>query len=102
MSAFTQGTWQYNGYDILATGENSTNTHYIACMYWNGSHAEMDANARLIASAPEMFEVLIVAQEEIQQALQQGANTPGLYKALRRITAVIEGINPSKNALLWQ
>ena len=56
MSKFTQGKWEYGMHSIKAVTPEETIG--IAFVYKANSQEETEANARLIASAPQMYELL--------------------------------------------
>lgn len=56
VSGWTKGPWNLDGCDVVSRSEDAT----ICTIQWSGDgrEAEDDANARLIAAAPEMAEML--------------------------------------------
>ena len=66
MSEFTKGTWiiDTDGNGIYSDTEEYQ-VAYISYINYN-KNKEMQANARLIAAAPEMYEMLIFALKEAE------------------------------------
>lgn len=59
MAAFSTGPWQRTGSNIYApAGEGDISVHYDVAHVNNIHDDEGKANARLIAEAPEMFNLL--------------------------------------------
>ncbi len=84
MSAHTPGPWRAGGYTsgpLLVTGAPDAETPYpgrpVVCNVGIGTNPRHQADARLIAAAPEMLEVLRAAmarQWALQTHLHHGVN----------------------------
>lgn len=76
MSKHTPGPWEitvnnYDHYGIHQAGMNG-----MAIIWINKQHSEMDdANARLIAAAPELLEALRQAADELDAIMNQKGHT---------------------------
>jgi len=55
MSKHTPGPWGLDGVHEVV---DATSAGVVQLWHWNKSNNERDANARLIAAAPEMYEAL--------------------------------------------
>lgn len=68
MSVHTPGTWTYvedDGVFVICPVDENCDDEVIGCVYINGIN-DPEANARLIASAPEMHVALIGAVEVLR------------------------------------
>jgi hypothetical protein len=86
-SKHTPGDWyQYQG-DYIATDQ-----HYVARVMDHVSDKELQANIRLIAKAPEMYEriVMLLAYRQRNTANFQLEKADDHFRALRRIIDEIE------------
>ena len=54
----TPGPWQQNGSHIYGPDANNANHHWPVCQMWYHGKPSDDANARLIAAAPDLLEAL--------------------------------------------
>lgn len=78
MSNHTQGTWMYcqlsnNEYDIV-TPEGDT-VAYLNVLNNSTTAPELEANARLMASAPDLLDALDRALPFVEDALHDGIYT---------------------------
>lgn len=48
---------------------------------------------KLIAHAPEMYELLCEVSDELGEAVQEGVITPGVYKVIRKVLALMSELN---------
>ena len=73
MGMYTPGPWKV-GPEFAYEIQTSNGKHEIATAYWPDTHIdeEIEANARLIAAAPEMLDMLI----ELQDFKCHGYTTP--------------------------
>ena len=82
MSKFTQGKWEYVMRSIRAITPKETIG--VAFIYCSNGQEEAEANARLIAAAPEMYELLKALWESSNDA-EVGGVKLGAKKLLARI-----------------
>lgn len=52
---------------------------------------------QLVTNAPEMYELLWQVSEEIDEALHQGVITEGIYRASRKILALLSEVNVERH-----
>jgi hypothetical protein len=85
MSEHTPGLWYLTDENEIVSKDNLRGHEgVIAQVQRNGTAAETRMNARLIAAAPEMFEALKVARNNIEDcaAGRQSINSPATAKHL--------------------
>lgn len=82
MSKYTPGPWNYNEtYGLIMAGKE---VEVAACHA--GSGTDTKANARLIASAPDLLSVL----EDVKEYLEDGHTpTPDVVSEMRRVVAAV-------------
>ena len=106
MSKHTPGPWMINGYDIIPQGIRKDSTAILARVYHsynpasNGGAYDLrdlpqEANARLIAAAPEMLETLQFVNSYVGHSCNiEYGNTLGVDRCAKcKILAVIEKVN---------
>ena len=59
---FTPGPWEHKGYRVYRKG-----SYAVAWIEQQGPHSEWQANGKIIAAAPAMYEALQVAQRYLKQ-----------------------------------
>ena len=101
MSEFTQGKWyviQGAGIDELdVISEDKRNICYLfgySFSRWN----EQKANARLIAAAPEMYELLYEALQELKGYDPIGNGISTIYPDIEELLARIDGDSQEVNS----
>lgn len=74
MTEHTPGPWKIDGtYIVNPLGDTPKGHYSIAeCSFHNGARAECDANARLIASAPDLLAACLAVSEEATDANRNG------------------------------
>lgn len=65
----------------------------------NGQSDEDRGNARLIAHAPEMYELLCEVSDELGEAVHQGVITEGIYKVIRKVLALVSELNIERHGI---
>ena len=85
--AFTPGPWGYSEGEIYRG--NNPIASVIPSFGWFRKTAEDEANARLIAAAPEMFEVLSELLDTLEMSKGYGFDEE--YEKAREVLAKVEG-----------
>ena len=83
----TPGPWGYSEGEIYRG--NNPIASVIPSFGWFRKTAEDEANARLIAAAPEMFEVLSELLDTLEMSKSYGFDEE--YEKLREVLAKVEG-----------
>ncbi len=67
MSKHTKGPWTASGFDEEYTDQINIkgDGFYVAAAIWMGNPGEQEANARLIAAAPELLEALEAVLQQV-------------------------------------
>ncbi len=94
MPQFTQGKWFYepkSGY-IRSEHDGTYVAHIVGAGCEDEKGEEAQANARLIATAPEMYDLLCVLHHE--DAIPE--NLPCGYQALKRFRSIVEAVTGNK------
>ena len=103
MSNYTQGPWKADGYSIY---QASTGTRHVAEIAYTGPHhtppeeypkscrLQDEANARLIAAAPELLDTLMMIDPFPVEEVEESRNGNTVYceitvKEIRLIRAAI-------------
>ena len=88
MSKFTPGKWMVDGNGVSVFDERKEATLFIVdnVWEWEDTEGEADANARLIAAAPEMYAFL----KDCVEALYMNA-CPKLKRRALELLASIDG-----------
>ncbi|MCX6217581.1 hypothetical protein [Spirosoma sp.] len=102
MSKHTEGPWRAEGWEDLVVNSKDGTTLCLAAGPKNATIAEMKANAKLIAAAPEMFEALTgladYAHEQIQDYcadIQEGGHPdPDALMKWNRVIYAIQSACP--------
>ena len=85
MSKFTGGKWEVDviyGDRYVVYAETQDDAQAVADCYDN---EDSEANARLIAAAPEMYEMLEIAQESLREHRYDSPTAERIEKLLDRI-----------------
>ena len=85
--AFTPGPWGYSEGEIYRG--NNPIASVIPSFGWFNKTAEDDANARLIAAAPEMYRVLSDILDTLEMSKGYGFDEE--YDKVREVLAKVEG-----------
>lgn len=90
-SKHTPGPWVYHPGDVINAPCIKAGKSGI-CLLQQNAHPEIrDANAHLIASAPELLEALKDALKSIKYRNDNGANELGLQYLIEGVIAKAEG-----------
>jgi hypothetical protein len=88
MNAFTPGPWLAKDAGVVSMGGGS-NVVCEAPIHYLESAKNWEANARLIAAAPQLLEVLLVAECGIQELCNDQDPANECWNTLRLCRAVI-------------
>jgi hypothetical protein len=82
MSKYTKGPWTYAG--------RPGDVHLVECGDWNVARVECESDARLIASAPDLYE-LALSMESYLTGVPMTAESSSLVDRLNLIKEKIKG-----------
>jgi len=85
--------WKQEGTDFYHIRSKKEFTDLIATVHrWKGyiDKREAEANAKLIAAAPDMLDALMVAKAHLEYAIEFGAGAGGESKAIEIIDRAIK------------
>lgn len=91
MSKHTSGPWAvFNQSDVFTNRDDGKVSEYIAdCAVEELELSEIQANARLIAAAPELLEALILLEREMVESGNAGSVDYGWKPAIEKTRAAI-------------
>ena len=89
MSKFAKGKWEIDGYGISMFDEQKEATLYVVDKVFGWTAEQAEANMRLIAAAPEMYELL--KEELIPTSDYGGILSFEREKKIRALLAQIDG-----------
>ena len=79
MSKFTPGPWSHIGQGDITGREDNGGTVDVCCVYLRTAPGRTEANARLIAAAPALYEALKETRKRLQDANEVGIITDTLW-----------------------
>lgn len=91
MAKYTAGPWVTDGFNVTGKAHNQPICNMVPASLFPGHFIEQEANATLIAAAPELLEALqaIVAAEAESSYGAPEAKLESLYMAIQAAVPVI-------------